>query len=403
MRATPPASVAARLLRVGQGVLFLGLLLIGLARGVLADGGWPLVASAGSVALLFGAGLLTHRQIGAAGRGAWAVALLVGAVALMQVWPDFVWLAFPVWMWVAQLLPLPAALTLTGVSVTAVIVRFQQQDQSSPAAVLGPIVGALVAVGLSRGALRLQREGEEHLRLLARVLASQAEAAALSDELVRAQREAGVLAERTRLSHDLHDTVAQGFSSILLLARAAAREADPGSVQDLIAQIQAAASENLAESRRVVYALAPEDLEAGGLTAPLGRLTSELAAQLGADVVLDVDPELPRLDTACEVALLRAAQGALANVRRHSAARQVSVSVARVDGLVRLDVVDDGVGFDPASLADSEPTLEGGYGLKALRDRLVPLGGGLAVESEPGHGTAVSVTIPFVPAVGRTP
>ena len=235
------------------------------------------------------------------------------------------------------------------------------------------------------------------------MLASQAETAALSDELVRAQRDAGILAERTRLSHDLHDTVAQGFSSILLLARAAAREPDPQRVQGLLNQIQSAAADNLAESRRVVYALAPDDLTTGGLSGPLARMTTELATQLGADVTLEVDPLLPRLATAGEVALLRAAQGTLANVRRHSGARHVRVSVARFDRVVRLDVVDDGVGFDPASLVDSEPTLDGGYGLTALRARLASLGGGVAVESEPGHGTALSITVPFVPATGGTP
>ncbi len=398
MSVTFQSSAAARLLRIGQSVLFVALLLIGVVRGATAGGGWPLFVASGGVAVLFAAGLVAHRHLGPIGRSAWVVALLVGTVALMLVSPDFVWLAFPVWMWVAHLLPLPAALTLTAVSVTVVIAVFHQQGQSSSAAVLGPIIGALVAVGLARGALRLEREGEEHRRLLARVLEAQTEAAALSDELVRAQREAGVLAERTRLSHDIHDTLAQGFSSILLLARAAAREPDAQRVRGLLAQIQAAASENLAESRRLVYALAPDDLTAGGLAAPLARMTSELATQLDADVTLDIDPHLPRLATATEVALLRTAQGALANVRRHSEARHVVVTVAQVDDEVRLDVVDDGAGFDPASLLDAEPTLAGGYGLRAMRARLSALGGNLAVESEPGHGTALSVTVPFVPA-----
>ena len=102
------------------------------------------------------------------------------------------------------------------------------------------------------------------------------------------------------------------------------------------------------------------------------------------------------------VTLLRAAQGALANVRRHADANTVTVTVTRDDSDVRLDVIDDGVGFDPTSLADTEPTLAGGYGLRALRARLAALGGGLAIESEPGHGTVLSVTIPFTPAGAST-
>lgn len=402
MSAAFTSSAAARLLRIGQSVLFVALLLIGLVRGVLGGGGWPVVIGCGALAVLFGAGLAAHRRLGSTGRAVWVIALLVATVALMQVSPDFVWLAFPVWMWVAQVTTLPVALTLTGASVAMVIVVLHQQGQSSSAAVLGPIIGALVAVGLARGALRLEREGEEHRRLLARVLESQAEAAALSDELVRTQRDAAVLAERTRLAQDIHDTLAQGFSSILLLTRAAARESDPARVAGLLEQIQAAAAENLTESRRVVYALAPDDLTSGGLAAPLTRMATELAGQLDADVTLDIDPDLPRLATATEVALLRAAQGALANVRRHSGASHLKISLARADGEVRLDVVDDGVGFDPESITDAEPTLAGGYGLRALRARLAELGGGLAVESEPGQGTALSVTLPFVPAEGVT-
>jgi len=401
MSATSSSSVAAGLLRIGQSVLFGVLLLIGVVRGV-ADRGWSVGLAGAAIAALFVTGLVTHRSLGPKGRAVWVVTLLVATVALMWVSPDFVWLAFPAWMWLAQVVSLPLALTLTATSVALAIAALNQHGQYSSAAVLGPIIGALVAVGLARGALRLEHEGQEHQRLLARVLQAQAEADALSEELVRAQRESAVNAERSRLAHDIHDTLAQGFSSILLLARAAARETDPERAQDLLTQIRAAATENLAESRRVVYALAPDDLTTGGLAAPLTRMTTELGTHLNADVTLDLDPNLPRLHTATEVAILRAAQGALANVRRHAGASHVRVTLARADDQVRLDIVDDGVGFDPTAVA-AEPTLAGGYGLRALRERLTAIGGGLAIESEPGQGTAISVTVPFVRSAGETP
>ncbi|MBK9697836.1 MAG: sensor histidine kinase [Propionibacteriaceae bacterium] len=401
MSATSSSSVAAGLLRIGQSVLFGALLVIGVVRGV-GDRGWPVALAGGAIAALFVAGLVTHRRLGPKGRAVWVVTLLVATVALMPMSPDFVWLAFPVWMWVAHVVSLPLALALTATSVAMAIAVLNQHGQSSSAAVLGPIIGALVAVGLARGALRLEQEGQEHRSLLARVLEAQAEADALSDELVRAQREAAVNAERTRLAHDIHDTLAQGFSSILLLTRAATRETDPERTQELLTQIGAAAAENLTESRRVVYALAPDDLTTGGLAAPLSRMTTELAAQLNAEVTIDIDPHLPRLHTATEVAILRGAQGALANVRRHANAGHVHVTLARAEDQVRLDIVDDGVGFNPTSIA-AEPTLAGGYGLRALRERLATIGGGLAIESEPGQGTAISVTVPFAPAAGVTP
>ena len=131
-------------------------------------------------------------------------------------------------------------------------------------------------------------------------------------------------------------------------------------------------------------------------------MTTELGTHLNADVTLDLNPNLPRLHTATEVAILRAAQGALANVRRHAGASHVRVTLARADDQVRLDIVDDGVGFDPTAVA-AEPTLAGGYGLRAMRESLTAIVGGLAIESEPGQGTDVSVTVPFVRSSGETP
>ena len=282
---------------------------------------------------------------------------------------------------------LTAALVLTAVSLAVLVTVLALSGADSAGGVLGPLIGALVSVGVARGVLLFEHEASEHRRLVHEVLRAQ-------DESARLQREAGVLAERTRLAHDIHDTLAQGFSSVVLLARAAAREPDADRVRDLVAQIGATASDHLGEARRVVYELAPTDPGAGGLAAPLRRLTSEVANAVGAEWSVRVDPDLPRLATTTEVALLRAAQGTLANVRRHARAGRIAVELARADDEVRLDVVDDGVGFDPAGL--SGPTLAGGYGLRALRERLVDLGGGLEVESEPGGGTAVSVHLPLV-------
>ena len=150
----------------------------------------------------------------------------------------------------------------------------------------------------------------------------------------------------------------------------------------------------------MVYALAPDDLVAGGLGAPLARLTAELAQQTGAEVTLDVDTNLPRLATAVEVALLRAAQGALANVRRHAAATHVQLTVAHTDGQVRLDVVDDGVGFDPADVAEAEPTLAGGAAIGGLTGGSVlggaVLGGAAGIE---GSANVIGIRSPAVDAL----
>ncbi|GAA4897933.1 sensor histidine kinase [Tessaracoccus lubricantis] len=382
-----PVWSASWWLRFGQAVMFVGLLIIasvlpdGAAHGVLT---WPLSVV---TLLVFLIGLQLVDRMGQVARTVWVGALFVLSTVLMWLSPTYLWIAFPLWLLGAAVLPLLTALLMTAVTLAVIVTALTMAGSEVVGSLMGPLVGAAIAVGLSRGVLKFEHEASEHRRLLDEVLRAH-------DETARLQREAGQLAERTRLAHDIHDTLAQGFSSIVLLARAAGRKAGDGQARELIAQIEATAAANLAESRRVVYALAPEDAGAGGLAAPLRRLTGEVADAIGAKWQVTVDPELPRLATATEVALLRAAQNALANVRQHSNATRIAVELARAGDHVHLDVVDDGVGFDPADPA--EATLTGGYGLRALRERIGELGGVISVESEPGGGTAVTARLPLV-------
>ncbi len=385
----PPRWSASWWLRVGVALLFVGLLVVATVLAWTGGAGWPLMVLAGAVLTVFVAGLAVHSRLGSAGRSVWIGLLFLGTVALMVLSQDFLWVVFPLWLLAATVLPLLASLLLTAVTLALVVTVLAMTGGHSVGAVLGPLVGALVAVGLARGVLQFEHEASEHHRLLAEVLRAE-------DETARLQREAGVMAERQRLAHDIHDTLAQGFSSIVLLARAAHRAGDPAAAERLVAEIEATASENLAESRRVVMALAPDTPGAGGLSAPLSRLTAEVAGFLGAEWAVSVDPDLPRLATPIEVALLRGAQGALANVRLHSGARRVNVELARAGDEVHLDIVDDGVGFDVSRPVAAGPA--GGYGLRALRERFAELGGGVEVESEPG-GTAVALRLPLIAAV----
>ncbi|MDO5676269.1 MAG: sensor histidine kinase [Propionibacteriaceae bacterium] len=388
-----PVWSAAWWLRVGQAVLFVGLLIIASLMPDTLWLVWPAWFIIAFLLLVFFAGLQLVDKLGLLGRAVWVGLLFALSTWLMWLSPSYLWIAFPLWLLAAAVLPLLAALLLTAVTLAVIITVLTMNGGETFGSVLGPMVGALIAVGMSRGVLKFEHEASEHRRLLDEVLRAQ-------DETARLQREAGQLAERTRLAHDIHDTLAQGFSSIVLLARAAGRKTD-GEAKALIAQIEATAAENLAESRRVVYALAPEEAGAGGLAGPLRRLTGEVAEAIGAQWQVTVDPELPRLATGTEVALLRAAQNALANVRQHSSATRIGVELARAAEAVHLDVVDDGVGFDPA--APVAQSLDGGYGLRALRERLIELGGGLSIESEPGGGTAVSAWVPLVRADEVTP
>lgn len=372
-------------LRLGQTVMFVGLLGIATAMAWHEQAGAAVYSLAAVLLVAFLAGMAVADSMGVTARVTWVSALLLGNSALILLNDSFLWVAFPLWTLAGAVLPLLASLLLTATTAALIITVLTMTGGESVAAALGPLAGAAIALGLARGVQQFEHEASEHRRLLAEVIRAQ-------DETARLQREAGVLSERTRLAHDIHDTLAQAFSSLVLLTRAARR--DPAHADPLLAQIEDAAAEGLAESRRVVYALAPEETAVGGLAGPLRRLTQETAAAIGADTNFTVDPELPNLATTIEVALLRAAQGTLANVRQHSKATRVAVELARSGDLVLLDIVDDGVGFDPSRQA--LPTMEGGYGLKALRERLANLGGGLTIESEPGGGTAVSIQLPIV-------
>ncbi|WP_234714465.1 histidine kinase, partial [Mycobacterium tuberculosis] len=151
-------------------------------------------------------------------------AIWLGAVALS---PEFVWLAFSLWLLAGFLLPLRWAVPLSALILAVVVVApLLHTGTTTYANVIGPLVGGIFALGISRGYLELVRDGRERRRLIASLVATQQEMAALQDELARTQRESGAAAERTRVSRDIHDTVAQSLSSIVLLARAAPEHED---------------------------------------------------------------------------------------------------------------------------------------------------------------------------------
>lgn len=408
------------------------LLVVGAVRALL-DGTAPLPVALGTVLFVgwYAVGIALTRRPGPAWLPPplWLLGLTGAWLVLVLVSPEFVWLAFSLWLLAGHLLPLgaaiPASLAVLGVVVAAPVVATGATPGA--AGVIGPAVGGLFALALSAGQQRLVHEAVQRARLVESLVASQAESDRLAGELAAAHHEAGILAERTRLSREIHDTLAQGFSSILLLARASIgtgsdpsdssasaasaepsdgtgnppRPAHPSEQGDrrlhLLQQIEECAAENLLEARRVVGALAPEQLQDGGLPAALGRIVETLSRQTGIEAQLRVEGDVGELPTTLEVGLLRAAQGALANVRRHSRARRVVVTLAEAGDSVRLDVVDDGCGFDAAAWALAPPTLPelGGYGLRSSGARLRELGGGLEIESRPGSGTALSAFVPL--------
>lgn len=381
--------------RIGQAGITVVLVAIGSWRAALDGVPLPWVLAISLVFLgWYGGGLLlsdrTDDRRLAAG---WLLGLTLiwfGAVALS---PEYVWLAFALWLLAGFVLRMRWAAALSILILAVVIAApVLHHGTTSYANVIGPLVGGVFALGISRGYLELMRDARERRRLIASLVATQDEMAALQDELARTQRESGASAERTRVSRDIHDTVAQSMASIGMLARMA-READADTARAL-EQIAALAAEGLADARRIVNDLMPAELEQTALGDALERMLVRLSEEAGITATLQAD-DLPALGLDAEVALLRTAQSALANVRSHSAASRVVVTLADAGDAVRLDVVDDGGGFDPAGLEAGG--LGGGYGLRAMRARLRELGGGLDVESAPGDGTALSAYVPLGP------
>ncbi len=323
----------------------------------------------------------------------WLAGLIALWVVLVVASRSFIWLSFSVFLLCLHLLPLWAALAC--VAALTVFVSWTQWWVSPPAdpmnAIAGPAMGGLVALGIAWGYRVIVRESSERARLITQLTEARDDLVAVQESLARSQREAGVSSERARLARDIHDTLAQGFSSILLLARAGFSAEPPADA--LLEQIAHTAQENLDEARRVVLALTPGPLSEGGLPAAISRQLDRLRTQTGIDASLRTDGTPATLSTTVEVALLRFVQGALANVRTHSTAGAVHVTITYEPEEVRVDVVDDGRGFDPAATG---PRTDGsGFGLRAMRERLADLDGQLTVESAPGEGTALVATIPL--------
>jgi signal transduction histidine kinase len=216
---------------------------------------------------------------------------------------------------------------------------------------------------------------------------------AARDQLAEAHHSAGVMAERERMAREIHDTLAQGMTSIVMLAQTAAVELSRGAAEPAAARLAAiedTARENLAEARALVAAFTPVALSEATLTEVLRRQAERFAAETGVDVQVSLDlpdDEVAALPQAQQVVLLRAAQESLANVRKHAGATSVLIRLGMSADGVGIEIRDDGTGFEPEAPA-------GGFGLAAMRGRVEESGGTVQVESAPGRGTRVQVLIP---------
>ncbi|MCA9867540.1 MAG: sensor histidine kinase [Anaerolineae bacterium] len=212
-------------------------------------------------------------------------------------------------------------------------------------------------------------------------------------ELAAAERRAGILEERQRLARDIHDTLAQGFTSIVMHLEAAdqALPDDLDTLQKHLDRARGTARTSLEQARRVVHALRPHSLDQRSLPDAIERTAVRWQEEAGIPLTTTITGDPVPLHPDIEVTLLRATQEALANIRKHAQATAVQITLSYIDDVVVLDVQDNGVSFAGAAAS----SLSGGYGLQAMRERAEQCGGSVTLESEPGEGTTVVVSIPI--------
>ncbi len=282
------------------------------------------------------------------------------------------------------LLPLPvAAIAFIPMFVTAeyshaVAILANPTDPPWGMAVIRGV--AVILVGVCFKVLALQME----------------ERARLQASLAAAERKSGVLEERQRLAREIHDTLAQDFASIIVHLERAEQingvAASPaGHHLDLARSV---AREGLEESRRMLGALRPEILEQRALPEALERLCERWSSQAGIEATLSITGVPAPLHPDIELTVLRGVQESLTNIARHSGARSAAVTLSYMEDVIVLDVQDDGKGFVPAQSGGK------GYGLVGMRERAVNLEGSLQVESAPGEGTTITLSLPMVRPVG---
>lgn len=229
----------------------------------------------------------------------------------------------------------------------------------------------------------------EHHAQFALAFAQQAAVAIENARLFEQVNQWAALNERQRLARELHDSVSQALYGIALGTKTARAllTRDPTLADDPLAYVLSLAEAGLTEMRALIFELRPESLENEGLIVALEKHTAALRLrhELAIDAELGSEPEAP---FAAKEALYRVAQEALHNIVKHARARQVRVALRGEDGGMRLEIADDGVGFDPGR------DYPGHLGLRSMRERVALEGGTLRIDSQPGQGSRLIAIIP---------
>lgn len=381
-------------LRIGLHVMIGALTALVIVRALF--GVWPLPGVVVTLAALFLGVYIGGGNLARTHHAPWVIP--VWLITLMALWlvltlfaSDAAYLVFPLFFLELHVLPLRWGIPAVMISVLLAIWALTYHLGLSIGTVLGPLIGAGVAIAIGMAYQALLREASERQALIADLIATRAELAAT-------ERAAGTLAERERLAREIHDTIAQGLSSIQMLLHAAERTVTDATARDHLRLARETAAANLQETRRFISELTPPALVEQTLPGALQRLAETATAEAAQSdvhtvVSLHITGEPVALPMRLEATLLRIAQGSLANVAQHAGATRAEVTLSYMTDEVALDIVDNGRGFTPTTTASGEQHKS--FGLVAIRQRVEQLGGTFVLESAPGGGTALAVTFPL--------
>ncbi|NWO17041.1 MAG: sensor histidine kinase [Corynebacterium sp.] len=321
---------------------------------------------------------------------AWLIALTVVWIADILVASAGIYLLFVLFFLYLRVLGMVWG-SISVIFGTAVSVGIQIPQGLTFGGVMGPVVSALVTVAIFYAFTRLHEINTERTALIRELMETR-------EQLAETERAAGVAGERQRIAHEIHDTLAQGLSSIQMLLHAANRDLDGDinvdKARERIGLARQTAADNLQEARAMIAALQPAALSQTSLVGALDRMAQGFAAAADLNIEVEADGEVTQLPMKLEAVLLRIAQGAVGNVAKHAQATRARITVSYSDDAVRVDIVDNGVGFDVKAV-ESRPAGLGHIGLAAMKRRAEEVSGEVVIESSPGNGTVVSVSVPL--------
>ncbi|MFT4185786.1 MAG: sensor histidine kinase [Micrococcaceae bacterium] len=314
---------------------------------------------------------LEFREFGKNKATIWIITLTFSWTVLAYANPMATYMVIPLIMLQLHVLSLKPGVTLaigSSLYVALVLLVFSNYGVVE---VIGPISVAAVAVIVGLLARAMQDEAKNRQRLIEQLIATR-------NEVMAQERALATETERTRLAREIHDTVAQGLSSVVMLTNSMKNDDLSQKNKNKVELINSTAKENLTEARNIIKELKPAPLKEQTLVAALKRIC--------ADSVIDTSCEInqtAKLPRSIETAILRIAQSLIANVNQHSQASKAKLTLNVTKDNAKLVMQDNGIGIKGAK----------GFGLTTIEQRVSEFNGNIVIEAN--EGTKVSVTIPL--------